>query len=199
MIDTRPYQRIIGFFGLALVVVIFVSFLLTHGSASPGIAAGQRLHFFAAPLADTNLNGAANNSPTCILARHDPRALNVCLIARSAPLVLVFFVTGQSACVREVDALQVASADLRGSGVQFAALAVGGSHSTTAAEVRRHRWTIPVAYDEDGRVGQLYGVVVCPIVEIVRRGGVVATRLIGEHWASAPILEAAIRKALPGS
>ena len=50
---------------------------------------------------------------------------------------------------------------------------------------RKHRWTIPVAYDRDGGVGETDGVVVCPLLELVRRGGVVAQRLIGKHWAIA--------------
>ena len=44
----------------------------SHGVGSTGVPAGQRLHFFAAPLAASTLNGAANLNPPCTLARHDP-------------------------------------------------------------------------------------------------------------------------------
>jgi len=50
-----------------------------------------------------------------------------------------------------------------------------------------------VAYDRDGAVGQTYGVEICPIAEIARRGGAVARRLIGEHWSTAPALSGQIR------
>ena len=43
MIDTRRYQRIIGLFGLVLVIVIAVSFLTTRGVGTAGIPAGKRL------------------------------------------------------------------------------------------------------------------------------------------------------------
>ena len=92
----------------------------------------------------------------------------MCLLARRGPLVLSFFVTGAGQCVRQVSALQTLAG--RFPAVQFAAVAIDGSHRATAALVRAHRWTIPVAYDRDGRVGALYGVAACPMVELADRG-----------------------------
>ncbi len=187
----------IGLFGLALVIVISVSFLTTHGVGTAGIPAGKKLHYFAAPLATSNLNGDANTNPPCTIAQHDPRALNICLLAKQAPLVLAFFVTNSSGCEREVDALQTLSSRYPPGKVQFAAVAVRASHSDARKAVLAHHWTIPVAYDPDGAVGDVYGVEVCPIVELSYRGGVVARRLIGESWAStsalAPEVQALLR------
>ncbi len=199
VIDTRRYQRIIGLIGLTLVIVISVAFLTTQGTGTAGIPAGQRLHFFAAPLAVSTLQGDANLTPPCTLARHDPRALNICLLAKRAPLVLGFFVTSSSTCERQVSAMQTVSAEFPPSQVQFAAVAVNTSHSAARAAVRSHRWTIPVAYDADGAVGQVYGVAVCPIVELAYRGGVVARRLIGEDWTSSAALGAQVRALVRGS
>ena len=107
VIDTRPYRWMVGIIGLVVVLGISVYQFASHGVGNPtGVAAGHRLRYFAAPLAATNLNGDANDHPTCSAARHDPRALNVCLMARRGPLVLSFFVTGASQCVRQVSALQ---------------------------------------------------------------------------------------------
>ena len=131
----------IGIFGLALVVAISVYQFATHGVGETGVSPGHRLHFFAAPLAATNLDGDPNAHPTCSAAHHDPRALNVCLMARRGPLVLAFFVTGAGQCVRQVSALQTLAG--RFPAVQFAAVAIDGSHRATAALVRAHRWTIP--------------------------------------------------------
>jgi peroxiredoxin len=176
----------IGLFGLALVIVISVSFLTTHGVGTAGIPAGKKLHFFAAPLATSTLNGDANTNlpPACTKGPHDPRALNICLLAKQAPLVLAFFVTNSSGCEREVDALQALSGRYPPGKVQFAAVAVRAGHSDARKAVLAHHWTIPVAYDPDGAVGDVYGVEVCPIVELAYRGGVVARRLIGDSWAS---------------
>ena len=154
------------------------------------------LRYFAAPLARSNLDGDANVAhPTCSLARHDPRALNLCLLSRRGPLVLAFFVTGGAQCKQAVDAMQVVSRHFPT--VQFAAVAVDASHAAAARVVRSHHWTIPVAYDADGAVGYQYGVEACPLLELAYRGGIVQDRLIGDHWAQPTALAQRVR-ALPG-
>jgi peroxiredoxin len=200
VIDTRPYRWMIGIIGLAIVVGVSVYQFASHGVGDTGITAGHRLRFFAAPLAATNLEGDPNANPTCSEAHHDPRALNVCLLARRGPLVLSFFVTGAGQCVRQVSALQTLAG--RFPSVQFAAVAINASHKATAAAAHAHRWTIPVAYDRDGRVGALYGVAACPMVELAYRGGVVRDRLVGDRWqtaaALAPQVQELAREAAPG-
>ena len=199
VIDTRRYQRIIGLFGLLVVIVISVSFLTTRGVGTAGIPPGKRLHLFAAPLAASTLNGAVNLNPPCTLAQHDPRALNVCLLVKRAPLVLGLFVTASRGCERQVDAMQTVSGLFPPNQVQFAAVAIRASHAAALAAVRAHHWTIRVAYDLDGRLGATYGVEVCPIVELAYRGGVVARRLIGEHWTSSSALASQVRALLAGA
>jgi peroxiredoxin len=198
IVDTRRYQRLIGLFGLVLVIVVSVSFLTTRGVGTAGIPAGKRLQYFAAPLAVSTLNGDANLNPPCTLDRHDPRALNICLLARRAPLVLAFFVVGSSVCERELNAMQAVSRELAPGQVQFAAVAVRATHRAAASAVRSHHWTIPVAYDLDGAIGAAYGVEVCPIVELAYRGGVVARRLIGEHWATSAALRGPVNALVRG-
>jgi peroxiredoxin len=186
--------------GLALVLAIgFLVYTLTShhsGSGTPGVPAGQPLRYFAAPLAASTLNGDANLSPPCTLARHDPRALNVCLLARRGPLVLGFFVTDSGACEREVSTMQALAVQPGMRGAQFAAVAVNTSHTSAAKAVRKRGWTIPVAYDADGGVGGLYGVTACPLLELAYRGGTVAQRLIGEHWLSQSALAAQVQALL---
>jgi hypothetical protein len=146
------------------------------------VPAGQTLTPFAAPLALSSLVGDANLHPPCTESRHDPRALNTCLLMHRGPLVLDFFVTGSSECVRTVNAMQSIAGRFQAAGIQFAAVAVRSGPGPVRALARRHRWTIPVAYDRDGAVGETDGVVVCPLIELVHPGGVVAQRLIGGHW-----------------
>lgn len=196
VIDTKRYQRVIYAFGLLLVIVVSVTFLLSRQPGSAGIPAGKQLELFAAPLAKSTLNGAANLHPHCTLAQHDPRALNICLMVKRAPLVLAFFVTTSGGCEQEVSAMQAVSAQLPAGRVQFAAVAINSDHRDALHAVRVHHWTIPVAYDEDGRVGAAYGVAVCPIVELARRGGIVATRLIGERWNTPATLAPQVRSLL---
>jgi AhpC/TSA family len=194
VLDTGRYRSGLGIFGLAVVVVVSIYLFATHGIGTTGVPTGQRLHPFAAPLANSTLDGLANTqNPTCSLAHHDPRALNTCLILRRTPLVLSFFDAGSSSCVGQVDALQRLSVQLAPGSVQFAAVAVGASHSATRALVRSHHWTIPVAYDSGGQVRQAFGIAVCPLAELVQRGGIVSSRLIGDHWRTSAELAPLVR------
>ncbi len=184
----------IGIVGLVLVVAVSIYQFATHGVGTTGVPPGQRLHYFAAPLASTTLVGDPNLNPPCTLARHDPRALNVCLLARRTPLVLSLFVAGSPDCERQVDALQALSRRFSPSAVRFAAVAVNAGRAATAKLVRAHHWTIPVAYDRDGGVGQLYGMAICPMAELADRGGIVRDRLIGDQWqTAAPCIRASGR------
>jgi peroxiredoxin len=189
----------IGIFGLVLVVAVSIYQFATHGVSTTGVPPGQRLHFFAAPLATGSLVGDPNLNPPCTLARHDVRALNVCLLARRAPLVLSLFVAGSPECERQVDALQALSRRFRPSAVQFAAVAVQASRSATAKLVRSHHWTIPVAYDGDGAVGGRYGVAICPMAELAYRGGIVKERLIGDQWQTSAALYPRVRSLVAAS
>jgi len=198
VIDTGRYQRVIGLFGLLLVAMVSVSFLLSRGTGTAGVPPGRRLPLFAAPLAGSTLNLAANLHPHCTVAQHDPRALNLCLLVKRTPVVLAFFVTSSRGCEQEVTALQAVSRRFPAGAVSFAAVAVNASPQDARRAVREHHWRIPVAYDLDGRVGAAYAIEVCPIVELARRGGWVAQRLIGEHWASASALAPRVRALLGG-
>lgn len=197
VIDTRRYRWMIGIFGLAVVIAVSIYQFARNGVSTTGVPPGQRLHLFAAPLANTNLIGDPNLSPPCTAGRHDPRALNLCLTVRQRPLVLAFFVIGSSDCERQVDSLQRLSTRFAADRVQFAAVAVNASRADTAALIRSHHWTIPVAYDRDGAVGSLYGLAICPMVELAHRGGIVSDRLIGDRWqtsaALAPRVQALLR------
>ena len=179
-IDTRRYQWMIGGFGLLLLIIFSVYLYSARGSSSVGVPAGRAIPRFVAPLATSNLNLPANAHPRCNPARPARRGLNVC--GRGA-LVLAFFVPSAASCVQEVSTLQ----DLAGRfpRVHFAAVAINAGRTVTARLVRLHRWRIPVAYDLTGSVGQLYGIAGCPIIELVRPGGIVARRLIGEQSPAA--------------
>jgi peroxiredoxin len=189
----RRYQWIAGVIALVVVVAFSIVQLTSHGTGTAGVTAGHAFAPFAAPLATSTLVGDANLHPPCTQADHDPRALNTCLLMRRGPLVLDFFVADSNECVKTVDAMQAIAARFRSAGIQFAAVAVRAGPTSTRALVRKHDWTIPVAYDRDGGVAESHGVVVCPLIELVRRGGVVARRLIGGHWDRPSALAAQVQ------
>ena len=180
MIDTRRYQWMIG--GIALVMVVafsVVMYLAPSHHSHPGVRVGQRLRRFVAPLATSDLDVAANTSPRCDPAHPARRGLNVC---DRGPIVLAFFATDGKPCVRAVSALQQLSAGYPGT--TFAAVAAGSGKQATETLVRRHHWTIPVAYDSSTAVAALYDITVCPMIEVAARGGTVRALLIGDHWQS---------------
>lgn len=195
VIDTRPYRRMIGAIGIGIAVVISAVLFITRGVGTIGVPPGQRLHWFVAPLATSNLNGDVNLSPHCNPASPLRGAFNMCpWMAHRVPVVLGLFVPASGDCVRQIDAMQAVSRQFRGRPVQFAAVAVHTGHSSAASLVRSHRWTFPVAYDRDGALGEIYGVEVCPMVELVGRGGTVKFRLTGDNWLAASALAAKIRE-----
>jgi thiol-disulfide isomerase/thioredoxin len=185
---TRRYQAMIGGFGLLLVIAFSIYLYANNGVTAPGIAPGKALHRFVAPLATSDLNVSANANPRCNPARPSRRGLNVC--GRTS-LVLDLFATGAGPCVRSVDTLQRLAA--RFPGVQFAAVAVDASKASAEALVRSHHWTIPVAYDSDGAIEQIYGVAVCPLIELAHRG-TIEQRLIGKDWIDGTRLAAQVQR-----
>ena len=196
VIDTRRYRWALGVFGIGLVIVISIVQLLSNGVHGGGVAAGTKLRNFAAPVATSSLVGDANFTKPCALGYFGARAVNTCLLTKNTPLVIGFFVTGSDDCKRSIDSLQKVSTQFSPSRVKFAAVAVNASRTDTAKVVRSHHWTIPVAYDRDGAVGQVYGVQYCPMIELAHRGGVVAQRLIGDHWEDPNALAARVRALL---
>ncbi len=183
----------IGAIGITIAIGVSVLLFVTRGIGPIGIPVGQRLHWFVAPLARAGITKDANLDPHCDPSLPNRQALNVCpWLVRRTPLVLTFFVGGSSDCVRQVDTVQRISRQFAGR-VRFAAVDVRGSRRSSTGLVHAHHWTIPVAYDRDGAVGDIYGVEICPLLELASRGGIVAYRLTGDRWLASRALAAKVR------
>ena len=173
--------------GVALLVVVGVNTLRTHGASSTGPPVGRPAPRFAAPLAlggpegDVNVaqhadQGAAGTRPACSVRGRG--ILNSCDLTRGYPAAVVFFAPGQDRCTGEVDAL--ARAGRAVPGVRLAAVAVRSDRAALRGLVSSHGWAFPVAYDRDGALANLYGVAVCPQVTYLRPGGTVVATTVGE-------------------
>ena len=173
---------LVGVVGVVVLAYITLNTLRTEGVGSRGLEPGTRLPPFAMPLAAQPLDADANiatrpdsgpegERPAC--AVRGPEILNVCELAERGP--------GRARVRR--DALGA----LRGPGRRarpgrparpatcaFAAVAVRGDHERAAATVRERGWRVPVGYDHDGAVANLYGVAVCPTLTFAGRDGEVA-------------------------
>jgi hypothetical protein len=182
---------VIALLGIAVLGWISLGTLRSHGGGSTGPAVGQAMPSFAVPLALGDLDGDANVArradggsagrlPAC--AVRGPRVLNVCQLEERGPVALAF-ITAHDDCSRELDRLQGAGRTL--AGVQVAAVAVRGDRGGLRALVRRHGWTVPVGYDRDGVVADLYGVAVCPQITYAYPGGRVRGTAIGAESQAA--------------
>jgi hypothetical protein len=177
------------FVGVVLVLLIAYVALNTargDGPGSTGVRTGDRMPPFAAPLAlgtvtgDVNVarrsgQGAAGARPACRVRGRG--ILNVCALWERGPVVLAFLATRGARCAGELDTLDRVRA--AHPGVQFAAVSIRGDRGELRALVRRHRWRLPVGWDRDGVLANLYGVAVCPQVTYALPGGRVSATSIG--------------------
>lgn len=172
---------LVGVVGVIVVAYITLNTLRTESVGSRGPTVGTRLPPFAVPLAgsrsdaDANIatrpdSGPEGSRPACTV--RGPEILNVCELAERGPVVLAFLATQSGRCERQVDVLERLAP--RHPGVRFAAVAVRGDHGELRQTVRDRGWRLPVGYDHDGAVANIYGVAVCPTVTFARRGGEVA-------------------------
>ena len=172
---------LVGVLTVAVLAYITLNTLRTESVGSRGLEPGTPLPPFAMPLAasrsddDANIavapdSGPEGARPACTV--RGPGILNVCELAEQGPVVLAFLATRSERCEEQVDVLDRLAG--RFPEVRFAAVAVRGDHDELRTTARERGWSIPVGYDHDGAVANLYGVAVCPTLTFARRGGKVA-------------------------
>jgi hypothetical protein len=186
---TSQATWLLGVVVVVVLVYITVNTLRTDAPGSRGVRAGAKLPPFAAPVADSTLQGDANvlvrraqGVPAACQVR-GPRVFNVCQAAERGPLVLGFMATRSQSCVDEVDVLDDLQARFRD--VRFAVVAIRGNRGDVRRLIRRHGWTLPVAYDHDGAVSNAYAIAICPTITFARRGGIVTRTLLGRSSRAA--------------
>jgi AhpC/TSA family len=191
---------------LVFLILVYIGFntLQNAGEGTRGIEAGHPLPPFAAPLALSGLQGDANvatgqdqgprgQRPACSVRGHE--VLNSCQLVSGAPSVLAFLATRGGDCSKQLDLIERARPEFPG--VRFAAVAIRGSRSDLRADIRRHGWGFPVAYDHDGAVANLYGISVCPTVTFAYPGGTAMRTSLG--LLNAAKLNATLRELVQGS
>jgi hypothetical protein len=169
---------IVGVVAVAVIAYISFNSLRTEGPGSRGPTEGSRLPAFAAPLALSGLEGAANVSDRACDVRGED-VLNVCELAARGPVVLAFFAEPIARCVDQIDLLDDVRA--RHPRVAFAAVAIAGDRDDLRRRVRERGWRLPVGHDSDGAVANAYAVPVCPMITFAARGGEVRSTAIGSQ------------------
>jgi hypothetical protein len=160
-------------------IAITINTVLTPPNGAKGIAPGDPIPPFAAPLAlgtlpgDVNVathpnEGQAGRRPACTV--RGAQILNVCQLYEHAPLVLALFIDGGS-CAAILDDMQTLAPSFPG--VRFAAVAIKGETSKVRRLVLSHGVRFPVGLDRDGILAGLYKFSTCPQVTFAYPGGVV--------------------------
>ena len=191
------YSIIVGLLFLALVVVAFVNLVTTRHGGVLGLekeTTDLPLPEFAVPTAAGPLSGDANifqdncsssqnpcpsdqrRTPAC---RIRPRgAIRVCDYF-NRPLVISFWFTRGGDCETQQDVVSTVSQRYRGR-VNFLSIDIRDSKSTVRGLVRERGWKMPVGYDADGAVSNIYRVGGCPTLVYAYPGGILRNASIGQ-------------------
>ena len=207
----RSTSRYSVWVGVAFVIVIAIASINTFTNDEGGLLgadaqAGEPMPEFAVPElpggeeADANIfqddcESSENpcpaderRTPACEVDL--PRVLRVCDFF-DRPLVLSFWFTSPSECPPTQDLIDKAASRYRDR-VNFLSIAVRGERGELEEIIRERGWSIPVGWDRDGAVSNLYRVGVCPTVAFILPGGILSEAKIGTEELDRGQLDAAI-------
>jgi thiol-disulfide isomerase/thioredoxin len=199
----RRYSTFVGIAFLVLIIVATLNTIRTQSGGTLGLSESDRgvpLSEFAVPSAlppgplDKDANIAQDNCSTSQNPCDSPRtpaceipragAIRICDLF-NRPLVLSFWFTRGANCLPTQDALDEIAPDYRGR-VNFLSIDVRDDPSTVRSIAQEHGWSIPVGYDRDGAVSDLYRVGGCPTVAFAYPGGILAFAQAGASEISRP-------------
>lgn len=188
----RRYSTFVGIAFLVLIIVATLNTIRTQSGGTLGLTEGDRgvpLSEFAVPnartgpldkdanIAQDDCSTSQNPCPAGALrpsACQIPRkgAIRVCDLF-NRPLVISFWFTRGADCLPTQDALDGVAGDYRGR-VNFLSIDVRDDPSDVRSIAEQHGWSMPVGYDRDGAVSDLYRVGGCPTVAFAYPGGILA-------------------------
>lgn len=210
----KPANRYSLFVGLAFIALIVIATVNTLGTRDDGILGtgeterGEPLPQFAVPELLGSQSGDANvfqddcetganpcppderRTPAC---RIDvPQVIRVCDLF-DRPLVISFWFTGGADCLPTQDLVDVVASRFTDR-VNFLSINVRDDRDKARGIVTEHGWEIPVGWDHDGAVSNLYRVGGCPTVAFAYPGGLMADAQIGTDHLSEAQLTADIER-----
>ena len=214
----RPGRRYSTFVGVAFLVLIAVATLntiRTEGGGTLGAGTSERgmaLPEFAVPDARTGpLDRDANiyqddcstsenpcptdaqRVPACEIPLDEP-AIRVCDLF-DRPLVISFWFTRGADCLATQDVVDRVASRYRGR-VNFLSIDIRDDPADVRRIVEERGWRIPVGYDRDGAVSDLYLVGGCPTVAFAYPGGILDFAKVGTEQLSEPELTTDVQRLL---
>lgn len=191
--------------GLIFAAVIAIAVINTLGSGDKGtlgldqLEARWPLPEFAVPRATGGLEGDANvaqddcesartpcpasdqREPACRVSV--PGSLRVCDYFGRPLLISFWFTRGGNECSEQQSVVDRVYGRYRGR-VGFLSLDIRDDRETVRELIEEGRWRMPVGYDRDGAVAELYRVGLCPTFAYVYPGGTLQSASVGELTAS---------------
>ena len=190
------YSLWVGAAFLAVIVVAIVNTIGTRDDGILGVSAterGEPLPEFAVPKLLGSTEGDANvfqddcesaanpcpaddrRTPACQVEL--PQVIRVCDLF-DRPLVLSFWFTEGADCLPTQDLVDELAGRYAGR-VNFLSVNVRDERENVAGIVRERGWRVPVGWDADGAVSNLYRVGGCPTVAYAYPGGLMSGAAIG--------------------
>jgi len=212
----KPGSRYSLFVGLAFLVIVllaFINLVTTRNTGTLGLEKETKdlpLPEFAVPVAASNLEGDANiaqdncetsqlpcpadsrRTPACRVGGAD--VIRVCDLF-DRPLVISFWFTGGADCLPTQDIVDQVASRYRGR-VNFLSIDIRDDPADVRRIVEERGWRIPVGYDRDGAVSDLYLVGGCPTVAFSYPGGILDFAKVGTDQLSEPQLTADVERLL---
>jgi hypothetical protein len=211
--SSRRYSALVGLAFLLLLAIATVNTIRTQSGGILGITKGERgmpLAEFAVPnavtgpldkdanIAQDDCSSAQNPCPSG--SRRTPAcrirvrgAIRVCDLF-DRPLVLSFWFT-KGNCLPTQDAVD-SVARRYGGRVNFLSIDIRDDPSEVRQIVAERGWTLPVGYDRDGAVSDLYRVGGCPTIAFAFPGGILAFAKAGSAALSREEIAADVRRLL---
>lgn len=182
------YSAIVGIAFIGLIAVAVFNAAQTDEGTLLGIEGvrGEPLPEFAVPDIRGSLDGDANvaqddcetsRNPCPADERRDPAceieprgAIRVCDLF-DRPLVLSFWFTRGADCVSVQDTVDQVARDYGGR-VNFLALNIRDEREEVVRVTEERGWRVPVGWDRDGAVSNIYRIGVCPTIAYAYPGGI---------------------------
>jgi thiol-disulfide isomerase/thioredoxin len=213
--DQKPprsrYPTLVGLVFLAVVVYATLNTIRTQDDGILGSDAGERgapLQEFAVPdvRADLSEQSALDanifqddcetgdnpcpadrvRTPACRIESAD--AIRVCALF-DRPLAISFWFTRGADCLPTQDAFDAAATEYEGR-VNFLSVNVRDELEEVQRIVRERGWQVPVGWDRDGAVSNIYRVGVCPTIAFAYPGGILHEARIGSEELAPEALRA---------
>ena len=200
----KPGSRYSLYVGIAFIVLIVIATVNTLNTRDDGILgasatkSGEPLPQFAVPELLGGTEGDANvfqddcetssnpcpaddqRTPACRI--DEPEVIRVCDLF-DKPLVISFWFTGGADCLPTQDVVDRVAGRFEGR-VNFLSINVRDDREKARDIVTEHGWRIPVGWDADGAVSNLYRVGGCPTVAFAYPGGLLEEARIGTEQLS---------------